>query len=671
MQLILLCIKNDHNPWLVALAAAVCVASAHVTVRLFQRSQKYQSRSQHGWLFLTGVAAGSAIWCTHFIAMLGYQPNADVTINPMFTGLSLLIAVVGTMTGFALTKRLPRPEIGGALVGFSISAMHYVGMVAYAVEGLVLWNPSFVTASILMGAAFGAAATSVCVFWTTPRASWVATAFLSLSIVSTHFTGMAAMDVQPFAAPTGDNSQDMLSLAVSIGGVGLLIIGTCIVSVILDEEIRDEATAKLRHMALHDTLTGVPNRAFLTGELEKLTQNSKGTQFAVIAIDMDRFKEINDRYGHDTGDKVLVTTVRRISSVLEKGELLARVGGDEFVVLIPFTSREALDQKIRDILSAASETIRVRDFDAETGASLGVAIFPNDDEDVEGLMKKADLAMYRAKEDQASSVFHYLPHLDLAARRQRELASDLRHAAKDNQLTVEYQVQKNIETGATVGHEALLRWTHPEHGRISPAEFIPLAEKTGSILEIGAWVLERACSDASIWSFKGRVAINVSAVQFTDGYFDQIVETALWNSKLRPDQLEIEITETSIIRNLDQMVACLNRLRALGVTVAIDDFGTGYSSLAHLHSYAFDKIKLDRGFIQKIEHSTESQAIVRAVLSLGASLNIPILAEGVENEAQHAFLKSEGCLQGQGYFYGKPKPVELCNVAALDEERYG
>ncbi len=650
------------------------MASARVTVRLFQRSQKYQSRSQNGWLFLTGVAAGSAIWCTHFIAMLGYEPGASVAIDAMYTGFSLLVAVLGTMTGFALAQKLRRPEIGGALVGFSIAAMHYTGMLAYAVDGLIMWNPTYVTASVLIGALFGAATTHVCVFWTTHRAEWIATALLTLSIVSTHFTGMAAMDVQPFAiSPEGEINQDILSLAISIGGVGLLIIGICIVSVILDEEIRDEATAKLRHMALHDTLTGVPNRAFLAAELEKATNSrtAKDRQFAVILIDLDRFKEINDRYGHDAGDEVLLAATSRISMALDKADLLARVGGDEFIVLIPFTNTEVLDEKIQSILSAVSETIRVLNVDIEMGASLGVAVFPNDDTDVEGLLKKADLAMYRAKEDQTTSVFHFVPHLDLAARRQRELAADLRHAINADQLTVEYQVQTNIETGATVGYEALLRWTHPEHGRISPDEFIPLAEKTEAILDIGTWVLEKACSDASSWNFDGRVAVNVSTVQFKDSDFDQIVENALWNSKLRPDQLEIEITETSITRNLDQMVFCLNRLRALGVTVAIDDFGAGYSSLAHLHSYPFGKIKLDRGFIQNVEHMTASQAIVRAVLSLGASLNIPVLAEGVENEKQHAFLKREGCLLGQGYLYGKPAPIQPGKLSGLSEAGFG
>ena len=376
----------------------------------------------------------------------------------------------------------------------------------------------------------------------------------------------------------------------------------------------------------------------------------------MIGIDLDRFKEINDLRGHNAGDQALQIVARHLTQALKEGEFVARIGGDEFGAVRPFAEQNELLDFVARLEAALFQPIQVEDFRTTGGASIGIAAFPHDGTTRETLVSNADLAMYRAKADLTKAVCFYENRLDEVARERRSLALDLHRAIELNQLALHYQVQTSVATGDICGYEVLLRWNHPERGMVPPLQFIPIAEENGTILAIGEWVLREACKQAAAWTTPYKVAVNLSPVQFAHAELPQLVHQTLIETGLAPHRLEIEITESTIIADKSRALHILRQIRALGVTVALDDFGTGYSSLDTLRSFPFDKIKLDRLFMTEVEHSPQSKAIIRAVLALGKSLDIPVLAEGVETKDQLEILRSEGCDEAQGYLLGRPKP---------------
>jgi predicted signal transduction protein with EAL and GGDEF domain len=337
--------------------------------------------------------------------------------------------------------------------------------------------------------------------------------------------------------------------------------------------------------------------------------------------------------------------------------MVARVGGDEFVAMLRFAARGELINLVERLQRALEEPLELGSFNARVGASIGVAVYPDDAIEADGLTNNADLAMYRAKSAGSTAPCFYDAALDEVIRERRELANDLRAAIEAGDLHVHYQVQTSLTTGAATGYEALVRWTHPIRGSVSPAEFIPLAEEHGLILALGDWVLRRACADAAGWEHKSKVAVNVSPMQLNHPELPRRFHEILLETGLPPRQLEIELTETAIISNRDQSLHVLRQIKALGVGVALDDFGTGYSSLETLRAFPFDKIKLDRLFVHELDSSPQAVAIVRAVLALGRSLDIPILAEGIETESQFQVLQREGWDEAQGFLLGRPAPL--------------
>lgn len=419
--------------------------------------------------------------------------------------------------------------------------------------------------------------------------------------------------------------------------------------------------AQIEHMAQHDNLTALPNRAKFAAQISRALEKvarEQGTRLAVLGIDLDRFKDINDHFGHSTGDQVLKALAARLAETLGDGEFLARIGGDEFSAFVPFRTDHELSSFIGRLQSAISERLVVDQNVFAVGASIGVAVYPNDGMTAEQLIPNADMAMYRAKSSLAEAVCFYEPQMDEAARARRNLARELWLALDDGQLELNYQVQAEVATGEMTGYEVLLRWNHPQLGRVSPAVFIPIAEECGAILPIGEWVLRSACREAAAWSGGERIAVNLSPVQLGQVNLVELLQDILLETRLDPQRLELEVTETSIIADRERALRTLRRVKELGVTVAIDDFGTGYSSLETLRAFPFDKIKLDRSFIGDLEESSQSRAILRAVLALGRSLDVPVLAEGVETLAQLERLKSEGCDEAQGFYLGRPVPSD-------------
>ncbi|MED5547457.1 MAG: EAL domain-containing protein [Pseudomonadota bacterium] len=417
-----------------------------------------------------------------------------------------------------------------------------------------------------------------------------------------------------------------------------------------------KSEARIEHMALHDGLTGLPNRTRLNLWLEEsiATARHHGRKLAIAVFDLNRFKDINDSFGHAWGDIVLAEIARRLSETLADGEFAARLGGDEFGAGKIYTTNTQLTEFLRRLERCFAEPIEHEGQTLHFGASIGVSTFPDDGIDRETLLNNADLAMYRAKGQIGENVCFYEPSMDESARARRKLASDLRQAVERDELELLYQPQCYLQGGELSGYEALLRWHHPTRGLVSPVEFIPIAEEAGIILPIGEWVLRQACLEATLWDNDLRIAVNLSGIQLVQPDIAQTVTRILLETGLPPRRLELEITETSIISDKARALHNLRQIKALGVAIAMDDFGTGYSSLDTLQSFPFDKIKIDKSFLLQSDSNEQAQAIIRAVLGLGQSLQIPVLAEGVETAGHLDLLVNEGCHEAQGYFLGRP-----------------
>ena len=415
-----------------------------------------------------------------------------------------------------------------------------------------------------------------------------------------------------------------------------------------------------RHDALHDALTGLPNRMLLA---ERLTQalahmHRHGSALAVLSLDLDRFKQVNDTLGHSAGDALLCAVAHRLQGCLRACDTVARLGGDEFAIIQTSINANqdvaSLSQRLIDALSAPY------DIDGQQvviGTSIGFALSPGDATEATELLKMADIALYRAKADGRGASRSFETGMDAKLQARRLLELDLRKALLMDEFELHYQPLVNLSSGKVTVFEALLRWNHPHRGRVAPDEFIPLAEETAQIVPLGGWVLEQACLDAAGWPGAIRVAVNLSAVQFRGTGLVQAVAHALARSGLEPERLELEITETALLHDCATTLGILRELRGLGVRIAMDDFGTGYSSLGYLRSFPFDKIKIDRCFVQDIETSADCQAIVRAVTGLGQSLGIATTAEGVETWEQLDHVRAEGCEEVQGYLFSQPVPA--------------
>jgi diguanylate cyclase (GGDEF)-like protein len=762
---IVTCLTQEHNLLLVALAAIICVAGSVVLSRLYDKNRRSTPGARLPWLFLGALAGGATIWCTHFVAMLAYRPGMEVTYAPDMTGGSLAVAMAACgLAMFVGSLRMRwAPMAGGGVFGLGVALMHYTGMAAFTADALVTWSPVYVAASLIAAAAGGVLAFRVAAEEPSSRRAVLAPALLVATIVSLHFTGMAALTVMPLA-PLGDGatlSDAEALLALGVAAVGFLILGTGVASYALEEQterqasdrlaaliegsvdgmvvtrqgrvimanhaftelcgvqdgktlgvsieewiedvhilqpgilmqslikardgapvpveiaVREEAGAapgetvrifavrdlrsriaqerRISHLARNDSLTGLPNRASFLEKLERAASGAD-SHFALLAIDLNRFKEVNDLYGHAVGDRLLTHIAGQMKSGLREGEFLARLGGDEFVALVPIRERGEAFEAAERLRAAIMTPLTVDHADLQCGASVGIAVWRDDAAEISALINNADLAMYRAKASLTTEICFYEEAMDEAVRQRRRVTLGLRDALENNRFQLHYQLQASVETGEITGYEALLRWPQPDGSYISPVDFIPVAEETGLILPIGEWVLREACAAAAAWPEPHRVAVNLSPIQLSHVDLPRLVHQILIDTGLAPHRLELEITETAMISDMDRTTHILRQLKLLGVSVAMDDFGTGYSSLSTLRAFPFDKIKLDRTFMSELDGQPQSKAIIRAVLALGESLKIPVLAEGVETQEQLAFLREQGCDEVQGYLLGRPGP---------------
>ena len=430
------------------------------------------------------------------------------------------------------------------------------------------------------------------------------------------------------------------------------------VAVAFDMTDRKRAEQRIRHLACHDALTDLPNRASLDEYLAAVIERAQreGSRFAVLCLDLDRFKPINDLFGHATGDLVLREVARRLQTAAQ-GAFLARIGGDEFIAIAEQEPLPSSAELLAGHLQAAlGDDIEIDGQCFELGLSIGMAVYPRDGEDVRSLFANADAALYRAKHDGRGAVRFFTATMDQQLRDRRALERDLKSAISNGELSLEYQPQQHAD-GRIIGFEALARWHHPRRGPVPPAEFIPIAEESGLIVELGEWVLREACREAASWHPSLQVAVNVSAIQFRRSALERVVKAILDEVGMAPERLELEITEGVLIENVGRAKQTLKELKAIGVRLALDDFGTGYSSLSYLQSFPLDRIKIDRTFISNLGRTERSLAIVRAVIGLAHGLGVPVLAEGVESGSQLAAVLKEGCDEVQGYLIGRPQPI--------------
>jgi diguanylate cyclase (GGDEF)-like protein len=442
-------------------------------------------------------------------------------------------------------------------------------------------------------------------------------------------------------------------------------------------QIKSAAQSQIHKLAYYDTLTGLPNRTLFVQKLSDYVRAAGGneasiTRLAVVAVDLDHFKDVNDSMGHNVGDAILMGVGKRLRAALPESAVIARTGEDEYVITMPLTAgvltTKDVGEKVRSIIVA--DPFKVFNENFQIRASIGVATFPDDAIDPDQVLKNAYIALNRAKEDGRDCIREYLEDFDKAVQARFQMLRDLRTALEQNQLTLYFQPQLDLRSGRIIGAEALIRWFKPDSSKeggkfISPAEFIPVAEQSGLIVPIGEWVMRQACATAKKWHDAGqeiRIAINVSGEQFQQSDLVEFTRSVLEESRINPHLVELEVTESAFMEDIQQTIQKLKQLHSLGVELAIDDFGTGYSSLSYLRQFPIDRLKIDQSFIRNALNNSDDAAIAKTIIGLGRSLNLKVIAEGVETEQHEAFLISEGCDEVQGYRYSRPIPAEKLEV---------
>ncbi|AXK52128.1 MULTISPECIES: putative bifunctional diguanylate cyclase/phosphodiesterase [Pseudomonas] len=675
---------GSYSPALVVISIFVAILASYTALDLTGRIATTKGRAAYLWMCGGALAMGVGVWSMHFIGMLAFSLPIDLGYDIVLTALSLLISILSC--GFALwlvsQPRLPLGQLlfGALIMGTGISGMHYTGMAAMRMQPGIDYDPSLFSASLLI--AFGASLAALWIAFhlrqNTPHVRLARTGaaiVMGFAIVGMHYTGMAAARFADgsFCGALGNGlSGNGLDNLVLITTLAVLIIA--LLTSVLDARLEartavlaqslTEANKELTQLALHDTLTGLPNRILLADRIDQAMHRvtAHGGCFALMFIDLDGFKPVNDAFGHHMGDQLLREVAQRLREDLRTEDTLARIGGDEFVLLVQLGEPEdALRLAARQV-GLVSRSFRVADHDLQISASIGIAVYPGNGLTAQELLMNADAAMYHAKATGKNGYSFFDASMNTNARRQLQLLQDLRNALEHQQFRLYYQPKFDASNGRPVGAEALLRWEHPQHGLLLPDKFIELAEKSGLIIAIGDWVLQEACRQMREWYVLGythwRIAVNLSALQFCHVGLVKSVQEALQRYQLPANNLTLEITETTAMNDADVSMIVLQQLADMGVDLSIDDFGTGYSSLMYLKRLPANELKIDRGFVRDLEHDSDDAAIVSAIVALGQALGLRIVAEGVETGVQQTFLTQLGCDSLQGYYLGQPLPPE-------------
>ncbi|PTR28161.1 bifunctional diguanylate cyclase/phosphodiesterase [Pseudomonas sp. GV085] len=674
---------GSYSPTLVIISLCVAILASYTALDLTGRIATAKGRAVHLWTAGGAVAMGIGIWSMHFIGMLAFKLPIDLGYDGTITLLSLLIGVLSS--GFALwlvsQPQLPAWQLAfGALVmGAGISAMHYTGMAAMRMQPGIDYDPTLFGASLLI--AVGASGAALWIAFRlrqhTPYVRLIrggAAVIMGIAIVGMHYTGMAAARFADGsfcgAAVNGLSGKGLDNLVLV---TTLAVLSIALLTSILDARLEartaslaeslTEANRELTQLALHDTLTGLPNRMLLADRIDQAMSRvrEQGGCFALMFIDLDGFKPVNDAFGHHMGDLLLREVAVRLREDLRSQDTLARIGGDEFVLLVQLSEQnDALSLAARQV-GLIARAFRVAEHDLHISASVGIALYPGNGQSAHELLMNADAAMYHAKGAGKNGYSFFDASMNSNARKQLQLLQDLRNAVEQKEFSLYYQPKFDAANGRPVGAEALLRWEHPTQGLLLPDKFIEMAEKTGLIIPIGEWVLNEACRQMREWYVSGytdwRIAVNLSAIQFCHSGLVQSVAKALATHQLPANSLTLEITETTAMSDADASMTVLQELSEMGVDLSIDDFGTGYSSLMYLKRLPANELKIDRGFVRDLEHDSDDAAIVSAIVALGQALGLRIVAEGVETGVQQDFLTQLGCDSLQGYLLGHPLPA--------------
>lgn len=672
---------GSYNQFLVALSLVVAMLASYTTLDLASRIRKLKpGRRQSYWLMGGAASMGTGIWSMHFIGMLAFSMPVEMGYDIWITGLSLGIAIA--VSYFALHMATANDLGGlrlfyaGVLMGLGIAAMHYTGMAAMRMQPAIVYTRGLVCASIAI--AIGASWAALWIAFTLRDGSQShlllrrmgAGLIMGIAIAGMHYTAMAAAQFQKNSVCQATKTHSSwLAFAVT-GSSFFILVGTLLISTFdlrLDEQEQkmqtslEQANRQLIALATRDTLTGLPNRTSYMERAEEAVVRAKenGRPFAVMFMDLDGFKAVNDSLGHSAGDRLLKEFASQLTRCVRRGDIVARLGGDEFVVLLDGLGHpQEVELIARGVLSRMQQEIRVDGLPLRVTASIGIATYPTDGSTVEELLKSADLAMYDAKQGGRNTFRFFDNAMGDAATRTLQIYRGLGEAIQNNQMSVVYQPKFGVDR-VLVGAEALIRWKHPEMGNIAPLEFISIAEQTGMIVDLCNWVIDEVCRKLNAWAEEGlpklKIAINLSPEQLRlAGYVARVSERVA-KAGVAPNQLMFEITETAAMRDADQNAKIIREFQAAGFDIAIDDFGTGYSSLAYLQQFRVKQLKIDRFFTNGLDRDgEEGMTIVAKMIELAHSLNMLVVAEGVETSSQLEKLQELACDEVQGFLLAEP-----------------
>ncbi|WP_127530848.1 putative bifunctional diguanylate cyclase/phosphodiesterase [Paenibacillus kobensis] len=659
-------LQGTYNAEVVLLSILIAILSSYSALNMAGRVWQARGKSRWGWSIAGAVVMGCGIWSMHFVAMLAFHLNAPVSYNVGATALSMLAGILSSFIAFYLTQRedvhIGRLAVGGIIMGAGIAAMHYIGMSAIRIPGGKMsydpfyWGLSVVVAIVVSYAALllfnrfrGGLGGLYIQSW-----KWAAAVLMGLAVCGMHYTGM--LSVSFWCGPEGPLTESASANQYLLWAVTLamgVLLSVSWAATYVDRTV-------LERMAYQDQLTGLPNRYELGRRFNSfLHRTDRG---AVLFIDIDQFKTINDTLGHDVGDLLVLDASRRLAAMSNDGIMVFRIGGDEFLLLAEGIDRDKAEQLAQRLLTRISQPFYIDGNELFVSCSIGIAMYPEHGNDHAALLRTSDTALYEAKNGGRNRYQLFNPEIQQRQLRRMQLENDLRSAMEyGGQFSVHYQPKWDTQLARPVGFEALVRWKHPKLGFVSPAEFIPIAEETGLIVGLSRFVLRQACWDCMQWEKAGygqlTVSVNTSVRLFDSQNLFDMVEESLLDFGLAPERLELEITETIVIHDMDEVIRQLNRLRDLGVKVSMDDFGSGYSSLGSLDRIPLDAVKIDRMFISQ-SHIPSKRAIIKTIVTLAQQLGLDSVAEGVEDLDQVKLLNEAGCTIIQGYYFGRPMSMD-------------